>query len=104
MRIIVNGMQAFGKAVVDKLVGHGEDVVAVYGPGDSKSGRVDPIIEAAVNHRLPIFQPKSFKTEDALEEILSLRPDLCVMAFVTKFVPSTFLNVPKLGSIQYHPS
>ena len=104
MRIVVNGMQAFGKAVVDNLVARGDNVVAVYGPGESKSGRLDPIIEAANNHALPIFQPKSFKTEEALKDILSLKPDLCVMAFVTKFVPAVFLNAPKMGSIQYHPS
>ena len=34
----------------------------------------------------------------------SLRPDLCVMAYVTAFVPEEVLNVPTHGSIQYHPS
>jgi methionyl-tRNA formyltransferase len=30
--------------------------------------------------------------------------DLCVMAYVLLFVPEEALNVPKFGSIQYHPS
>ena len=33
-----------------------------------------------------------------------LEPDLGVMAYVTLFVPEEALNVPKLGTIQYHPS
>ena len=31
-------------------------------------------------------------------------PDLCVMAYVTLFVPEATLNVPTRGTIQYHPS
>ena len=103
MRIIVNGQQAFGKAVLDALVERGEDVVGVYCEPD-KGERVDPIKEAALAHELPVFQPKSFKKPEVWEQIASLEPDLCVMAYVTLIVPEEALNVPKLGSIQYHPS
>ncbi len=104
MRIVVNGMQAFGKAVVDKLVERGEEVIGVYGAEDKPDKRRDPINEAAKAHGIPLFQLKSFKTDEALEHIKSLNADLCVMAYVIKFVPSTFLDVPTHGSIQYHPS
>ena len=104
MRIVVNGMQAFGKAVVDKLVERGEEVIGVYGAEDKPDRRRDPINEAADAHGIPLFQLKSFKTDEALEHIKSLNADLCVMAYVIKFVPSTFLDVPTHGSIQYHPS
>ena len=30
--------------------------------------------------------------------------DLCVMAYVTLFVPQPVIDAPKLGTIQYHPS
>ena len=104
MRIVVNGMQAFGKAVVDRLIERGEDVIGVYGADEKPGGRRDPINEAAESHGIPLFQLDSFKTEEALNHIKSLDADLCVMAYVIKFVPSAFLNVPKHGSIQYHPS
>ena len=104
MRIVVNGMQAFGRAVVDRLVERGENVIGVYGADEKPGGRRDPINEAAELHEIPLFQLDSFKTEDALDHIKSLDADLCVMAYVIKFVPSAFLNVPKHGSIQYHPS
>jgi methionyl-tRNA formyltransferase len=103
MRIIVNGQQAFGKAVLDALIERGEDVIAVYGPAD-KDGRVDPLTQAARDHGLPVYSPKSFKTDEVVEELKALKPDLGVMAFVTKFCPSTFLDVPTHGTIQYHPS
>jgi methionyl-tRNA formyltransferase len=34
----------------------------------------------------------------------STNADLCVMAYVTLFVPQPVLDAPKLGTIQYHPS
>jgi methionyl-tRNA formyltransferase len=34
----------------------------------------------------------------------SFAPDLCVMAYVTLFVPQPVIDAPKLGTIQYHPS
>jgi methionyl-tRNA formyltransferase len=103
MRIVVNGQQAFGKAVLEKLLERGEEVVAVYGAED-RNGRVDPLIAYAREQGLPVHQPKSFKTDEAVAELKAMNADLGVMAFVTKFVPSTFLNVPSKGTIQYHPS
>jgi len=104
MKIIVNGQQAFGKAVLEALLERGDDeVVGVY-CGPDQGDRVDPIKEAALAHNLPVFQPKSFKKPEVREQMASLEPDLCVMAYVTLFVPEEALNVPKFGSIQYHPS
>ncbi len=60
--------------------------------------------EAALAHGLPLHQPDSFKTPEVWEAFRTLEPDLCVMAYVTRIVPEEFLNTPKLGTIQYHPS
>jgi methionyl-tRNA formyltransferase len=38
------------------------------------------------------------------EEFAQLKADLCVMAYVTLFVPEEMLNLPTQGTIQYHPS
>ena len=103
MKIIVNGQQAYGKAVLEALLGRGEEVVGVYCEPD-KGERIDPIKEAASEHDLPLFQPKSFKSPEVWEQMASLDADLCVMAYVTLFVPEQALNIPTLGTIQYHPS
>ncbi|MES4792378.1 MAG: hypothetical protein C4321_04765, partial [Chloroflexota bacterium] len=34
----------------------------------------------------------------------TLGADLCVMAFVTEIIPHEVLEMPRLGTIQYHPS
>ena len=105
MRIVVNGQQAFGKAVLEKILERGTDeVVAVYGNEDKPGARPDPLIAFAREKGLRIEQPKSFKEPAEWEKLKSMAPDLGVMAYVTKLCPSGFLNVPTKGTIQYHPS
>ena len=104
MRIIVNGQQAFGSAVLEALLDRGEDVVGVYTAPDKEGRKTDPLKELAQSRGIPVFQPPSFKTEGVVEEVKSLKPDLGVMAFVTLFVPEDVLTIPTHGTIQYHPS
>jgi methionyl-tRNA formyltransferase len=104
MRIVVNGQQAFGQAVLEALLERGEDVIAVYTAPDKPGRKVDPLKQAALAHDLPVFQPASFKTPEVGEEFRALKPDLCVMAYVTVIVPEAFLDIPSHGTIQYHPS
>lgn len=104
MRIIVHGQQAFGEAVLKALLDRGEDVVAVYCAPDREGRPVDPIKTLALEKGLPVMQPKSFKEPELWAECAALKPELGVMAYVTKFVPEEFLNTPTHGTIQYHPS
>ena len=104
MRIVVHGQQAFGKAVLEALLKRGENVVAVYVAPEKPGAKADPLKEAALAAKLPVFQPDSYKKPEVWDEFKALKPDLQVMAFVTLFVPEEFLNIPTHGSIQYHPS
>src|SRR5437016_13900987 len=104
MRIVVHGQQAFGKAVLEALRKRGEDVVAVYAAPEKEGAKADPLKEAALAAKLPVYQPASYRKPEVWQEFKALKPDLQVMAFVTLFVPEDFLNIPTHGSIQYHPS
>jgi methionyl-tRNA formyltransferase len=104
MRIVVHGQQAFGKAVLEALLKRGEDVVAAYVAPEKPGQKADPLKEAAIAAKLPVYQPASYRKPEVWEEFRALKPDLQVMAFVTLFVPEDFLNIPTHGSIQYHPS
>lgn len=104
MRIVVHGQQAFGKAVLEKLLERGEDVVAVF-CAPAKEGRPqDPLAALAEEKGLPLHQPTSWKTPEARELMASYKPDVCVMAYVTLFVPQDALDIPTHGTFQYHPS
>jgi methionyl-tRNA formyltransferase len=104
MRIVVHGQQAFGKAVLEALLKRGDEVVAVYVAPEKEGAKADPLKEAALAAKLPVYQPASYRKPEVWAEFKTLKPDLQVMAFVTLFVPEEFLNMPTKGSIQYHPS
>ena len=104
MRIVVHGQQAFGKAVLEALLARGEEIIAVYCAPEKEGQRQDPLKELALSHKLPVHQPKSFRKQEVWEQFAALKPELCVMAYVTLFVPEEVLNIPTHGTIQYHPS
>jgi len=104
MKLIVHGQQAFGKSVLEALLGRGEIICAVFCAPDVEGGRPDPLKVFAQDQGLPVYQPKSYKDPTVWDHIRSLEADLCVMAYVTLMVPEEALNAPRLGSIQYHPS
>ncbi len=87
MRIIVNGQQAFGKAVLEAMLERGDDVVAVFCAPDKDGRRADPIKDFALEKGLPLYQPKSYKDPETLAQLRELKADLCVMAYVIQFVP-----------------
>ncbi|OED37442.1 hypothetical protein AB833_23775 [Chromatiales bacterium (ex Bugula neritina AB1)] len=103
MRIVVHGQQAFGKSVLEALLDRGDDVVAVYCAPDA-GGRSDPLKEYALHLGFEVNQPASWADPVELEKFRSHNADLCVMAYVTAYVPEEVLNAPVMGSIQYHPS
>ncbi|MBT8434899.1 MAG: methionyl-tRNA formyltransferase [Gammaproteobacteria bacterium] len=105
MRLIVHGQQAYGKSVLEAILEKGTDeVVAVYSAPDKEGRPLDPLKEFALQQDLPVYQPESYKNPEVWEQLASHEADLCVMAYVLLFVPEEALNVPKYGSIQYHPS
>ena len=104
MRIVVHGQQAFGRAVLERLLEGGEDVVAVC-CAPTKEGRPeDPLAELAREKGLPLHQPASWKTPEAAELMRSFNADVCMMAYVLLFVPQEVRDAPKYGTFQYHPS
>jgi methionyl-tRNA formyltransferase len=105
MRLIVHGQQAYGKSVLEAILDKGVDeVVAVYCAPDKEGRPLDPLKEYALEMGLPVHQPASWKDPEVWNQLASHDADLCVMAYVLLFVPEEALNVPKYGSIQYHPS
>ena len=104
MRIVVHGQQAFGKAVLERLLDRGENVVAVFCAPDKEGRPRDALAEFAEAKGLPLHQPTSWKTKEAEDLMRSFEPDVCMMAYVTLFVPEAVRDAPKHGTFQYHPS
>ncbi|MFK7891681.1 MAG: methionyl-tRNA formyltransferase [Granulosicoccus sp.] len=105
MRLIVMGQQAFGKDVLSKILEAGTDeVVAVYCEPDRNPDSPDPIKQMALESDIPVCQPAHFKDQQTLDELAGYGADLMIMAFVNVFVPGSARDIPKHGSICFHPS
>ena len=99
------GQLAFGKECLEAVINKGNDeVAAVYCTPDKENKPLDPIKEYALEQGLPIIQPQNFKDKEVLDEMRSFNTYLCVMAYVTLFVPEAAREIPKHGSICFHPS
>ena len=104
MKIVVHGQQAFGKAVLERLLERGEDVVAVCCAPTKEGKPEDPLAAYAREQGLSVHQPASWKTPEALELMQSFDADVCMMAYVLLFVPEAVRDAPRLGTFQFHPS
>jgi methionyl-tRNA formyltransferase len=104
MRIAIIGQQAFGKAVLEAFLERGDDVAGVFCAPEKPGARPDPLRLEAEKRGLKLYQLPSLKGPEAEEAMRSLGVDLGVMAYVLQFAPQPFLNIPRHGTIQYHPS
>jgi len=104
LRIALLGQAAFAEKALEALVKHGEEIVHVFAPPDSASGKPDPLKTKALELGLPLSQPKSFKNDAAFEHFKSLDADLAILAFVTIIVPERILYLPRHKAICFHPS
>ena len=104
MRIAIIGQQAFGQSVLEAFLARGDEVAGVFCAPEKPGARPDPLRVAAEKAGLKVFQLPSLKGEAAENALRALDVDLAVMAYVLQFAPQDFVNIPRHGTIQYHPS
>lgn len=103
MRIALIGQAAFGERVFSALREAGEDIVAVSSI-TGKPEKPDALWATAEAAGIACFPTGKLKQPDVLDAFAATKPDLGVMAFVTHILPQRVLDLPSLGTIQYHPS
>jgi methionyl-tRNA formyltransferase len=104
MRVAIIGQQDFGKAVMEAFLSRGDAVAGVFVAPEKEGARPDPLKVAAQEKGLPLFQFPSYRKAEAQDALRQLKVDLGIMAYVLLFAPQEFVNIPKHGTIQYHPS
>jgi methionyl-tRNA formyltransferase len=105
MRIVIIGNQKFGAAVLQKFYNETDhDVVAILCKKDFIGKPIDPIKKLAEQFKIPVFQPENYKDKKLLNKIKKLKPDICVMAYVTSLIPKEFREIFVKGSVCFHPS
>jgi methionyl-tRNA formyltransferase len=104
MNIAIVGQQDFGKAVLEAFLARGDRVAAVFCAPEKEGARPDALRLAAQERGLKLHQFKSLKAPEAAQAMQAAGADIGIMAFVLQFAPQEFVNIPKCGTIQFHPS
>ncbi len=104
MKIAIIGQQDFGKSVLEAFLARGDEVAGVFCAPEKEGAKPDPLRVCAESHSLRTFQFASLKAPEAALAMRELNVDIGIMAFVLQFAPQEFVNIPKHGTIQYHPS
>jgi methionyl-tRNA formyltransferase len=104
MRLAIVGQQDFGKAVLEAFLARGDQVAGVFCAPEKPGAKPDVLKTAAQEKNVPVFQFPSLKGDEATAQMKKLNAEIGIMAFVLQFAPQDFVNIPKHGTIQYHPS
>jgi len=110
IKIVFFGTSEFAVPALKSLVNFGYKVEAVVTQPEKPVGRArvimpSPVKKAAFESRIQVFEPHNLrKDEEFFEKFKNLNPDLCVVAAYGKIIPSQYLEIPKYGFLNIHPS
>jgi methionyl-tRNA formyltransferase len=107
MRIVFMGTPESAVPSLERLLTDGHEVVAVWTQPDKPAGRGDKmhspaIKQFALEHGLPVEQPKKIKTQEAKELFASYDADVAVVVAYGRILPLEFLRAPRRGCINVH--
>lgn len=86
------------------------EVLAVVTQPDKPAGRgkkltMSPVKEFAIQHSIPVFQPKSIRKEPEIqEELKNFKPDFFVTFAFGQILSQEVLDIPKYCTINLHAS
>ncbi len=109
MRLIFMGTPDFSVPAIDALVEAGHEIAAVYTQpprpaGRGKKDRPTPVHARAEALGLPVFTPKSLKSDEALTTFQSHKADIAVVVAYGLILPQTILDAPTHGCLNIHAS
>ena len=92
-----------------KLLSDGFEVAAVYTQPDRPKGRgmkmvYSPVKEVALAADIPVYQPESFRDEEAVQTLRELKPDVIAVVAYGRILPQKVLDIPEKGCVNIHAS
>ena len=107
-RIVFMGTPAFAVPPLEKLA-QSYEIAAVVTQPDRPAGRKrrltpPPFKEAALALDLPVWQPPTFRTPEAVARLRALAPDLVVVVAFGQILRADVLAVPPHGCLNVHGS
>lgn len=109
MRVIFAGTPEFAVPALAALINAGHEIVMVLTQPDRPAGRgmklkASPVKVLAEQHGLHVYQPESLKPADVQMHIQQTNSDVMIVAAYGLIIPTTVLNMPKLGCYNIHAS
>ena len=110
MKIVFFGTPQFAVPTLIKLLESDIEVVAVVTQPDKRRGRGNKtqpsaIKQLALEHNLPVWQPKRIKkNRPTLDRLKAAEADVFVVVAYGQILSTEILNMPKLGCINVHGS
>ena len=109
MRILFMGTPDIAAESLAALLAAGHEVCGVFTRRDKPVGRkqiltAPPVKQLAVEHGLPVFQPRSLRDGSSDDLIKELAPDIIVVVAYGCIIPPQLLHVAKYGCINLHVS
>ncbi len=107
MRIVFMGSPQFAVPSLEQLVINKFDIVAVYTQPDRPAGRgrglaVSPVKTAALKWGIPVMQPETVNSPEALAELAALKPDVIVVCAFGQILPQALLDIPPRQCLNVH--
>jgi len=92
-----------------EALAEGYDIVKVVSPPDRRSGRgrrlrAPPVKESALRLGLPVWQPRTLRTPEAVAHLRQLAPDVVIVAAYGQILRSEVLEIPPHGCVNVHAS
>ena len=92
-----------------KILADGFDVVGVYTQPDRPKGRgmkmvASPVKELALANDIPVFQPENFRSDEDVQALRDLKPDVCAVVAYGRILPQRVLDIPSKGCVNIHAS
>jgi methionyl-tRNA formyltransferase len=109
LKLAFMGTPDFSVASLEALIEAGHDVVAVYTQpprpaGRGKKPRPSPVQAAAEAHGIPVYTPKSLKSQEEQDRFRALGLDAAVVVAYGLILPKAILDAPRLGCLNVHAS
>ena len=109
MRILFMGTPEFAVPCLEALIAAGHTVCGVFTQPDKPKGRgytltPPPVKKTALEHQIPVYQPKTLRDEAVQQQIRALQPACIVVVAYGKILPPAVLQIPPHGRINVHAS
>lgn len=109
MRVIFMGTPDFAVGALEKLTEAGHEVVLAVTQPDKPKGRggnmqPSPVKICAMEHNIPVYQPKKVRNPESVEYLRSFSAEIMVVAAFGQILPKEILTMCPFGCINVHAS